>query len=319
MDRSMARKIDPPLHSIAAVSKLTGISCHALRVWERRYGFPVPHRSASNQRRYGIEQVHVLRRIAELSRTGRPIGELITAYKAGRIKPECMPDDMSRSSTATVATALVDALFAGEIDKADALVLEVAAGSGIPGLVGRVLEPALIEVGERWFDGTAEVYQEHLATGMILRTLGRSLHDARLINSKPTHRALVAALQGEQHEGGVLIVSIMLELSGWRSIPLGVDLPISELRKAVDTLQPDAVGVSFVLSRSIRKRFGELQEIRDVPVFVGGRSLMNHQALARRHGLIPLSGSILNTMTQWSAEFGRLRKDQPSPGTVGGS
>ena len=31
-----------PRYSIAAVSKLTGISCHTLRVWERRYGFPVP-------------------------------------------------------------------------------------------------------------------------------------------------------------------------------------------------------------------------------------------------------------------------------------
>jgi DNA-binding transcriptional MerR regulator len=312
----MARRIDPPLHSIAAVSKLTGISCHALRVWERRYGFPVPDRSASNQRRYGIEQIHVLRCIADLSRTGRPIGELIAAYKAGRIKPESSAEDSSRSSTATDATALVDALFAADFDTADAIVRDVAAGRGTVELVGRVLEPALIEVGERWFRGSAEVYQEHLATGMILRTLGQILHDARRINAVPAHRALVAALQGEQHEGGVLIVSIMLELSGWRSILIGIDLPISELRKAVDSLRPDALGVSFVLSRSIRKRFGELQEIRGVPIFVGGRSLMNHQALARRHGLIPLSGSILDSMPQWSAEFARLRNSPPGQGEV---
>ena len=37
--------INRPGYSIAAVSKLTGVSCHALRVWERRYGFPVPQRS----------------------------------------------------------------------------------------------------------------------------------------------------------------------------------------------------------------------------------------------------------------------------------
>ena len=55
-------------YTIAAVSKLTGISCHALRVWERRYGFPAPRRSASGHRRYGREQVRILRRISELSR-----------------------------------------------------------------------------------------------------------------------------------------------------------------------------------------------------------------------------------------------------------
>src|SRR3954454_12646166 len=40
----MSTPPEDAVYSIAAVSKLTGASCHALRVWERRYGFPVPHR-----------------------------------------------------------------------------------------------------------------------------------------------------------------------------------------------------------------------------------------------------------------------------------
>ena len=82
----MAAKPRPAEYSIAAVSKLTGVSCHALRVWERRYGYPRPERSASNQRRYGAEQVHALRRIAELARSGRPIGELIADFRSGRLE-----------------------------------------------------------------------------------------------------------------------------------------------------------------------------------------------------------------------------------------
>src|SRR5271168_4724194 len=42
----MARALGHAGYSIAAVSKLAGVSCHALRVWERRYGFPVPERSS---------------------------------------------------------------------------------------------------------------------------------------------------------------------------------------------------------------------------------------------------------------------------------
>src|SRR5262245_673443 len=45
--RDMSGPIGRPEYTIAAVSKLTGVSCHTLRVWERRYGFPEPHRSAS--------------------------------------------------------------------------------------------------------------------------------------------------------------------------------------------------------------------------------------------------------------------------------
>jgi hypothetical protein len=41
-------------YSIAAVSRLTGMSCHALRVWELRYGFPAridPDRGESDRLR----------------------------------------------------------------------------------------------------------------------------------------------------------------------------------------------------------------------------------------------------------------------------
>jgi methanogenic corrinoid protein MtbC1 len=262
----MAAKPRQAEYSIAAVSKLTGVSCHALRVWERRYGYPRPERSPSNQRRYGADQVHALRRIAELARSGRPIGELIADLRAGRLEAEAPAED----------------------EAAD------------------VLEPALVEVGERWFRGAISVYQEHLASGVILRSLGRALDDARHANLRPARRAVIATVQGERHEGGVLILGLMLELAGWRTLTLGVDLPVAELRRAVEAWRPDAVGVSFVLSRSINKRFRELAAIRGVPVFVGGRSLMNHRALARSHGLIPLTGPIASAIPQWMAEFARL-------------
>src|SRR3954471_12239237 len=62
-------------YPIAAVSKLTGVSCHALRIWERRYGFPVPRRSASGHRRYSPDQVQLLGRLARSVRAGCPVSE----------------------------------------------------------------------------------------------------------------------------------------------------------------------------------------------------------------------------------------------------
>src|SRR5262249_37768487 len=65
-------------YSIAAVSKLTGISCHTLRVWERRYRYPVPARSPAGHRRYDRGQIQMLCLLARLNGIyGRPIGELI--------------------------------------------------------------------------------------------------------------------------------------------------------------------------------------------------------------------------------------------------
>jgi DNA-binding transcriptional MerR regulator len=301
----MAEKSRQAEYSIAAVSKLTGVSCHALRVWERRYGYPRPGRSGSNQRRYGPDQVHILRRISELARTGRPIGELIADFRAGRLEID-VPAPDGPPAGAEADGELVEALCAGDLVRADARLADLAASLSTAELAAGVLEPALVEVGERWFRGTISVYQEHLASGVILRALGRVLDDARRGNARPTRRAVIASVQGERHEGGVLVLGVMLELAGWRALTMGVDLPVVELRKAVEAWKPDAVGVSFVLSRSINKRFRELATIGGVPIFVGGRSLMNHKALARSYGLIPLTGPIASAIPQWMAEFARL-------------
>jgi methanogenic corrinoid protein MtbC1 len=314
----MAAKPREAEYSIAAVSKLTGVSCHALRVWERRYGYPRPHRSAANQRRYGIDQVRALRRIADLARAGRPIGELIADLRAGRLEVDAAEEDEPPEEAGPGARGLVDALAAADLSGADALLAELVGRLPPAELAARVLEPALVEVGERWFRGAASVYQEHLATGYILRALGRALDEARRGNPRPAHRAIVASVQGERHEGGVMILSLMLELSGWRALSLGTDVPVAELSKAVEAWKPDAVGVSFVLSRSINKRFCELAKIRGVPIFVGGRSLMNHKSLARRHGLIPVTGPIDAVLPQWEAEFARLsRADTGRGGATG--
>ncbi len=71
--------------------------------------------------------------------------------------------------------------------------------------------------------------------------------------------------------------------------------------------RPDAVGLSFALSRSVNKRFRELAELHDFAVFVGGRSVLNYQRLARHHGLIPLPGPAVTALPLFLQEVDRHR------------
>lgn len=295
-----------PGYSIAAVSKLTGVSCHALRVWERRYGFPVPERSPSGHRRYGKDQVSVLRQLARQARLGRSIGELIGDYRAGRLKIE-VGDATQVGEKSAPSSPVVNRLFGGDIVGADGLIDRQAERLSPYDLVERVIEPALIDVGERWFRGEGQVFQERCATSHLLARLNRILEQARRANPNPSRSALVGAVKGDLHEGGVLMVSLTLELSRWRAVPLGVNLPVKEYQKAVEMWRPDALALSFVLSRNINKRFRELAMIRSVPVFVGGRSIVNHQGLARRHGLIPLVGTLRACTLQLIGEVETLK------------
>ena len=66
-------------------------------------------------------------------------------------------------------------------------------------------------------------------------------------------------------------MALLLERSGWRALMLGVDLPVREYQRAVDSWRPDALALSFVMSRNINKRFQELSKIRGLPIFVGLR------------------------------------------------
>ncbi len=276
-------------YSIAAVSKLTGVSCHALRVWERRYGFPIPRRSASGHRRYGADQVAVLRQLARLSQAGEPIGDLIDALKAGRLRID--PNEVVEMLGEPGDLTLIDRLLEGDLAGAETEYAVLTEGLDPVQRIVRVIEPLLIETGERWFRGDCDVFQEHLASSFLRRKLQTMIEDVQQRNRAPKYRAIVGTVQGDRHEGGALIVALLLELSGWRALYLGVDLPIREYRKAVELWRPDALCVSFVLSRNINKRCEELSQLNGVPVFVGGRSILNYRSLVRRHGLIPLPGS----------------------------
>jgi len=67
----------PLMMSIAAVERDTGLSKDTLRVWERRYGFPVPVRDGQGERAYPLEQIERLRVIKRLLDVGHRPGRVV--------------------------------------------------------------------------------------------------------------------------------------------------------------------------------------------------------------------------------------------------
>ena len=62
--------------NITAVERDTRIGKDALRVWERRYGFPQPERDTNGERLYPPEQVERLRIIKRLLDAGHRPGRV---------------------------------------------------------------------------------------------------------------------------------------------------------------------------------------------------------------------------------------------------
>ena len=64
------------IFGISAVSRLTGISSHVLRIWERRYQAVAPGRTDSKRRQYSREDIRRLTLLKTLTESGHSIGNL---------------------------------------------------------------------------------------------------------------------------------------------------------------------------------------------------------------------------------------------------
>ncbi len=301
-------------YTIAAASKLTGVSCHALRAWERRYGFPVPGRSQSGHRRYDSEQIERLRLVVSQIHNGRPVGDVMSSLQA---TPEGRPE-MVEPPGPDALQPLTEALMAGDLNAAEAAYERVTAGLSAGSQIGRVIEPLLIDVGERWFRGDCQIYQERAVSGFLRRKLMILLDQLQVGEAQEREVALIGTPQGDRHEGGALMLSVLLEAAGWRALPMGTDLPTAEYQKAIDLWRPAAVCISFVMSRNVKRRFAELGGLSGAPVFVGGRSLVNYRGLAKRFGLQPLVGSATEVVPRLIKEAREWAKQNGSSGGQSG-
>ena len=61
-------------HSIQVVSRLSGLSPHVIRVWEKRYGAVTPVRTGTNRRLYSEEEIQRLRLLSRATAAGHRIG-----------------------------------------------------------------------------------------------------------------------------------------------------------------------------------------------------------------------------------------------------
>jgi MerR family transcriptional regulator, light-induced transcriptional regulator len=72
--------------AIRDVADRTGLAAGTIRMWEQRYGFPVPERTPSGYRRYRPDDVETIRRVQAYRRTGLSVTAAIERAReaAGR-------------------------------------------------------------------------------------------------------------------------------------------------------------------------------------------------------------------------------------------
>jgi MerR family transcriptional regulator, light-induced transcriptional regulator len=142
----------------------------------------------------------------------------------------------------------------------------------------RVLAETFHELGEAWYQGKIEVYQERLAVEICRRLL----FELRSVLTEPPDSAPTAVggtLEADPYILPTSMVEVALREAGWRAISLGSAIPVDTFCAALENERPQLFWLS-VSSFSDEDEFIEQYKKLykkavklDIIVVVGGRAL----------------------------------------------
>ena len=205
-----------------------------------------------------------------------------TPARDGRLRPD--------SETSRLALQYLEAVLSGQRRRAIRIVLDaVAGGLPVPAAYEQILLPAQVEVGVMWHLGEITVSEEHAATETTRRVMS-ILSQSTPVEVDRGTPILLATVEGDRHDIGVHAVADLLELTGFRVIALGADVPVSDLARAVDDFGPDTVVVGASLSLHLRNLRRCIEAVRELPngsavrIIVGGPAFAELPHVAERLG-----------------------------------
>ena len=278
------------LHPISLVERDTGITKDTLRIWERRYGFPLPERNEKGERLYPDEQVARLVTIRKLldhgMRPGKvvPLGETELQQLAGQYlgaqADRNIPQDLRH---------LLHAVESCDLAGLEELLHRQLALKGLEACVTEVISPLMEWIGDLWAADRMEIYEEHLLTRQVYRFLDLVISRTNLEDRR--RPVILATLPGEQHGIGLLMTEAILLTREIPSLNLGTQIPIPQLALVAAKADARAIGVSFSASfpaRKIRPLLSELLEATQdsLDLLVGGAGTAHIRRVAERIRLI---------------------------------
>ena len=276
-----------PRHSIAVVSRRTGITQLVLRAWERRYQAVVPSRTATGRRKYTDPDLEKLILLAHLSENGHRIGD-IAQLSLDELKqlvkefPLEKETGIAAGNTPAEVTELMKMALQA-VTNLDSRGLEAVLGQALvdlskPSLRNELLVPLLEEIGNRWHDGKLRVAHEHMASSIVSTFLSSINARYRVAPGAPT--VAIATPAGQMHELGALLTAGYAYEAGWDVLYLGPNIPAEDLAAAAKSRRAQGILLSLVFPHGDRSTSAELIELRrlvgpEMPLIVGGQAVQS--------------------------------------------
>ena len=301
------------LFPIGVVSERTGVNPITLRAWERRHRIIEPVRTESGHRLYSRDDVDLISRVVAMLDRGMRIGQVRAELEAnarrsaGTLGGE--NDRWSRHRSRMVAAII-------RFDEAalESVYNEAHSIHSVDVVTRELLTPLLVDLGERWKNGTGSVAEEHFFGFYLRNKLGARFHHRSGGNQGP--RLIMACLPNEQHENGLLVLSLALHDRGYRLVLLGSNMPLEEIPAAARQAGCDAVVLSGSLnpdSEMLALRLPRVVAQTHVPVIIGGAASNRCRTAIQSAGAEPVGASLEQGIDRIEAILKARGENQASP------
>lgn len=234
---------------IGELARRTGVAPATLRVWQRRYGVPSPTRTSSGYRLYSEADVEIVMRMRRLVDEGMSTAEAASVVEGaperqqavGRLAaPELDADRIG------LKRELANLDGASAHMRIDSLLMRLSVSAVLSG----VILPVLAELGDEVVTGEARIAQEHFATSLLRARVGAL---TRGWEHGDGRAAVLAAVDGDQHDFGLMVFGLALRERGWRIIWLGASTPVEEIAWAADKVDAGIVVASMTGGRVVEQ------------------------------------------------------------------
>lgn len=279
-----------PGHPIKIASQRSGLTTHAIRVWEKRYRAVTPIRTKTNRRLYTQADIERLSLLKIATQNGHSIGQianlsdhqlhdLIAQDETSLGKPNLIPVThgfQSYIETGINATKQLDS------KALQAILVKASVELSQPILIEKVIVPIMYHIGDLWQQGHLRISHEHMAYAVI-RTFLENLKTSYTV-SPTAPRMVVATPTGQLHELGALIVSTIAAAEGWQVTYLGTSLPSEEIASAILQNEAQAVALSLIYPGDDPNLNVQLTNLRrslspTFPILIGGRAAPSYRSI----------------------------------------
>ena len=270
--------VDEAKYRVGMVSKMTGLSTHTLRMWEKRYATVLPKRTDAGGRLYTDAHIERLRLLHKLVESGHSIGGIAKLPDTDLRHMAAAGSGTLRTQTTQhlpqVRERVMAAIERLQTEEAEQMLSRAALSTEPREFLEMVVAPIMIEIGDRWKLGELRMVHEH-ACSTVMRGLLFSL--MRLYPATDAMRRVVVGTPAkEYHELGALMVAMLAAMYGWSVLYLGPDLPAEEIAYAVKDTKAELLMLSItnLTSSAAQREVAAIEEQipERVRFLVGGRA-----------------------------------------------